>query len=249
MIMEQWECPVNDLRFFACSVCVALGASLAQGAGEGSFDGTQLRQDEAQITAANGRVSRIRDRGLWALSAGERVPVKQVITTGADGYARFEVAGGSSFELFSDSRILFRQNTADAGDLLDVVSGRVRVHLQPAPGRAQLRIFTPVAVISTHEPTTVAIAVDEDDTVRIDVIEGEIRVRHKLLPQNDPVIVRAADAIVVHRDERISRQVDRGSLYRFTVKSLHDIWSSVWPGHSAAHNDEPIEQSKLLARR
>jgi len=237
------------LRGLASFIFIAVIAGCAQCHGEQIVGSGIPHPNEAQITAATGQVSRIRDEEKWALSAGERVPVRQVITTGADGYARFIVAGGSSFELFGNSRVIFRQNTAAAGDLLDVVSGRVRVNLQPAPGQSQQRVFTPVAVISTRQPATLAIAIDEDDTVRIDVMEGEIRVQHTRLPRNEPTIVRAADAILVRPDEQISRQVDRGSLYRYTVKSLHDIWSSIWPGHTPPRDDGPIEQNKLLAER
>jgi hypothetical protein len=80
-------------------------------------------------------------------------------------------------------------------------------------------------------------------------MEGEVRVQHALRPRSDPTIVRAVDAILVRPDEQISRRVDRGSLYRYTVKSLHDIWSSVWPGHASPHEGDPIEQNRLLARR
>lgn len=227
---------------------ISAGAGLCQ---EGRpLDPDLTRPNEAQITAASGKVSRIRDAQAWALSAGEKVPVRQIITTGEDGYARFVVAGGSSFELFANSRVVFRQNTATAGDLLDIVAGRVRVHLQPTAGQLQQRVFTPVAIVTgTHQPATLAIAIDEDDTVRIDVLEGEVRVQHSLLPRNDPTIVKAVDAVLVRPNEQISRRVDRGSLYRYTVKSLRDIWSSIWPGHASDHDGEPIEQNKLLAER
>jgi hypothetical protein len=237
------------LRALNVFLFVTITAASAAGQDGRPVDSELMRQNEAHITAASGRVSRIRDAQAWALSAGERVPVRQIITTGQDGYARFEVAGGSSFELFSNSRVVFRQNTAMAGDLLDVVAGRVRVHLEPTAGQTQQRIFTPAAIITAaHQPVSMAIAIDEDSTVRIDVMEGEVRVQHSLRPRNDPTIVRAVDAILIRPDEEISRRVDRGSLYRYTVKSLHDIWSSVWPGHAAAHDGDPIEQ-KLLAQR
>ena len=54
------------------------------------------------------------------------------------------------------------------------LAGRVRIHLRPGIGQHQERIFTPVAIVSAREPATIAVAIDEDDTVRIDVIEGEI---------------------------------------------------------------------------
>jgi hypothetical protein len=198
-----------------------------------------LQKYEAHATVVNGEVSRIWDARPWVLSRGEHVPVQQTITTGRDGYAHFDVGGGSSFDLFSNSRVVFRENTASAGDLLDVLAGRVRVHLHPSAGQAQQRVFCPTAIISTHhQPATVAVAIDDDDTVRIDVIDGEVEVQHKLLPRNEPTLVRAVDAILVRRDEPISRRVDRGSLYRLTVKILT-------LGH--ANHGEPVEGDKLLA--
>lgn len=232
---------MSFLAVFGFAVTEALIAQTSP-----AFDQAAMQPYEAYVTAATGQVSRLRDRETWAVSAGERVSVRQVITTGQDGYAHFVVAGGSSFDVYANSRIVFRSNTASVGDLLDVLAGRARVHLQPIAGIQQERIFTPVAVITATERATVALAVDEDGTVRIDVIEGEVRVQHSLLPHNEPTLVRAMDAIVVSRNQPISRQVDRGSLYRYTVRSLKDIWAAMTPGHSNTHSGEPIEQ-KFLA--
>lgn len=198
---------------------------------------------EAHAVIVTGQVSRLRDQRPWALSAGERVPIQQMINTGQDGYARFAVAGGSTFDIYANSRVVFRQNAAAAGDLLDVLAGRVRIHLQPTPGEPQQRIFTPVAIITAHDPCTVVLAIDEDDTVRIDVVEGQVHVQHTLLPRSEPVLVKAIDAILVQKDQPISRRVDRGSLYRYTVKIL----SAITPGHSAGKSGEPVEGNKFLA--
>ena len=209
-----------------------------------AIDGSALQPFEAHAIAVTGSVSRVRDQQPWAVSAGERVPVRQVISTGADGYAHFTVAGGSSFEIFSNSRLVFRQNTASAGDLLDVISGRVRIHLEPTLSQPQQRIFTPIAVVSANRPATISLAIDEDNTLRIDVIEGEVRVQHAKLPKSEPTIVRALDAIMVRPDEPISRRVDRGSLYRYTVKPLRNIWGAMTPGHSTRDGDV-IEGNKF----
>lgn len=208
---------------------------------------TQLTSvNDARATSVTGAVTRTRDAQPWALSSGERVPVRQVISTGRDGYAHFVVAGGSNFDLFSNTKIVFRENVASAGDLLDVVAGRVRIHLVPSPGQLQQRVYTPSAIVTALQTSTVSIAVDEDDNVRIDVLEGEVRVRHTKLPRGEPVIVRSVDAILVQKDEEISRRVDRGSLYRYTVKPLHDLWTAVTPGHSS-HDGEPIEGNQFMA--
>lgn len=196
---------------------------------------------EAHAMEVSGKVDRVRDALPWAVSSGERVSVQQTITAGADGYAKFVVQGGSSFELLSNSKVVFRENTASAGDLLDVVAGRVKVHLQPGPGQWQQRVFCPDAIVVADEPATLALAVGEDSTVRIDVLEGVVRVQHRMLPRSDPILLKAVDAIVVRPDEAISRTVDRGSLYRYAVKILSAL--TPW-----LKRDEPIEGKPLVTR-
>lgn len=201
-----------------------------------------MQKYEARATIVTGQVTRTRDDQPWALSAGERVPIRQSIKTGRDGYAHFEVAGGSNFDIYSNSHVVFRQNAASAGDLLDVVSGRVRIHLKPGYGQPYQRVFTPVATITTfdQEPAAIAIAIDEDETVRIDVLEGEVRIQHTLLPRGEAVVVKAVDAILVRPDEPISRKMDRGSLYRYTLKSLKGAWDSIIPGRSGNRFANPL---------
>ena len=228
----------------ACHAFFLLTVTSPAWAQSAAVDNAVMRPYEAQATAVEGDVNRIRDHQPWALSSGERIQVAQVITTGRDGYAHFTMDGGRYFDIFSNSRVIFRENVANTGDLVDVLSGRVQVHLHPAPGQAQERVFCPTAVISAHQPSTVALAIDEDDTVRIDVIEGEVRVQHTIRPTGEPVVVRAIDAILVRRNQPISRQVDRGSLYRYTAK----IWSALTLGHGS-HDAEPIEGNKLLAQQ
>lgn len=233
-------------RFFPILLAVTAAAGRAL-QNTPPLDQAAVQKFEARATAVTGKVTRTRDEQPWALSAGERVPIQQVITTGNDGYAHFEVAGGGSFDIFANSRVVFRQNAASAGDLLDVIEGRVRVHLKPQPGQAQQRIMTPSAWINASQEATVAIAIDEDAAMRVDVLEGEVSVRHTLLPRSDPTIVRAVDAILVRSDQQISRRLDRGSLYRYTVKPLHDLWTAVTPGHSNK-SDGPIEGNRFLTQ-
>lgn len=200
---------------------------------------------QAYVTAAQGQVSIDRDNRPWAISAGENVGTQRTITTGQDGYAKFSVKGGSGFELYANSRIIFRENPGRAGDLIDVVSGRVRVHLNPSPSEIEQRIFCRTAIITAREPATVAVATDEDGNVRIDVLEGQVAVQHALLPRSEPTIVRAIDAIVVQPDEQISRRVERGSLYRYTIKPLKDLLTF---GRGARVQEQPLFSGSILAR-
>ena len=127
--------------------------------------------------------------------------------------------------------------------MLDLISGRVRIKMRQELGQEQLRIFSKVAVITANESALIGLAVDEDNTLRVDVIEGDVRVQHRFLPRNEPVLVKAIDAILVQADQPISRRVDRGSLYRYTVKIL----SAITPGHSGSHSGDVIEGPKFLA--
>jgi hypothetical protein len=231
----------------AVSFLVAIGSASTLFAQ--SPESPPAQKYEARATSVIGQVSRLRDGQPWAVSSGDRIPIGQMITTGGDGYAHFEVAGGSGFDVFGNSRVVFRQNAANSGDLLDVLAGRVRVHLQPSAGQLQQRIVCPVATLTANELATVALAMDEDDTVRIDVMEGAIRVQHAFLPRTEPVLVTAVDAILVQKDQQISRRLDRGSLYRYTVKPFKDVLSVITLGH-AGHGGETdtTGSSKFLAQ-
>jgi len=44
------------------------------------------------------------------LFVGDNVRRQELIVTGHDGYARFEVADGSTFEVFPDSKVVFHDN-------------------------------------------------------------------------------------------------------------------------------------------
>jgi ferric-dicitrate binding protein FerR (iron transport regulator) len=217
------------------------------------IDSSALQKDAALVISASGQVSTEAKGQEWAVDRAERIWVTKPIFTGADGYARLQVSGGTAFEIFAHTRVLFRNNPGNPRDLLDVETGRVRLRVenskqQPLP----TRVLTPGAVITCHGPALFAIAVDdEDNSTRVDVQQGEVAVRHALIPNSQPVIVRAGDAIAVEADERlISRRLDRGSSYR---DAFHTIWktleSSV-PGHSnkSGKNGESAAQFRASRR-
>ena len=73
---------------------------------------------------------------------------EQVIVTGIDGYGIFQVADGSTFEVFPKSRVVFRANRGDWRDLLEVWLGKVRVQIEHAGGLPNHnKVRTPSAVI------------------------------------------------------------------------------------------------------
>ena len=117
----------------------------------------------AKVISQTGQVSIVKDTQPWALSVGDSVQARDLILTGPDGHALLQVSDGSTFEVFPNSRVVFRKNPPNWKDFLDVLVGRVRVHIEhfgnvPNPNR----VLTPTAVISVRG-TTFDISVDDDD--------------------------------------------------------------------------------------
>src|SRR5689334_15849550 len=97
------------------TVCllIAIGSASTLFAQSPEVDLSAMQIREARATAVTGQVTRIRDGQPWVLSTGDRIAIQQIITTGSDGYAHFKVTGGSSFDVFANSRVVFRQNAAN----------------------------------------------------------------------------------------------------------------------------------------
>jgi hypothetical protein len=199
------------------------------------IDSSFLQKDSALVISASGQVSTEKRGQDWAIGPAEHIPVTKPVFTGADGYARFQVAGGASFEVFAHSYVVFRKNPGNPQDLLDITTGRVRVQTQSSAEQPLAsRILTPVSIIVCHGAATFAIAVDdEDDTTRIDVQQGEVFVQHARMPQKEPLMVKAGDSISIQSDEPlISRRLDRGSLYRYAFHTILKTLGSAVPGHA-----------------
>src|SRR4030088_1620317 len=63
---------------------------------------------EASITTLVGRVDLMRDSTPWALNIGDCVKPGQMIVTGPASGAFFQLADGSTFEVYANSHVQFR---------------------------------------------------------------------------------------------------------------------------------------------
>lgn len=158
----------------------------------------------ATVSELQGSVSVLKHGEEWALFPGDEVQVGQTIVTGDDGFARLEVADGSFFLVFPDSHVVFRKNPASLRDLIDVFLGRVKVYIEhfgdaPNPHK----VYTPTAVISVRG-TTFDVIVDETETVVVQVEEGLVTVRHRLMPSEDASL-SAGDQLVIHPSVPIAK--------------------------------------------
>ena len=159
----------------------------------------------AQVVQLTGQVSVLRDTTPWALQQGSSVMAKQVIVTGADGFAVFRVADGSTFEVYPNSRVTFRANPGNWKDLLDLWLGRVKVHIEKLSGQPNHnRVRTPTAVISVRG-TVFDVAVEDSDSTLVSVEEGQVAVQHALLPSNEPKLVNSGEYIRVYKDQPLAQ--------------------------------------------
>jgi hypothetical protein len=185
----------------------------------------------AEVTSLTGAVSVLRDNQAWALSVGDFVQVKQIIVSGPDGHAIFQVADGSTFEVFPNSHVVFRKNPPNWRDLIDILVGRVKIHIQKWGSQPNLnRIHTPTAVISVRG-TTFDVAVDEDDeSTLIEVEEGVVEVQHALLPRGNARVITAGESITVYKTQPLAKSgVDRGRIAQYILRALQDaLYTAVY---------------------
>jgi hypothetical protein len=178
----------------------------------------------AKVISLTGQVSVLRDSQPWALNIGDLVQIQQVIVTGVDGLAKFQVSDGSEFEVYPNSTVIFRKNPGSLHDLLDLFVGRVKIHIQRWGGQPNPnRVMTPTAVISVRG-TTFDVSVDDDDeTTTVSVEEGTVDVRHALKPGGGSKTLNAGESIHVYKDQPLAQSiVDKGAIVRRVLHSLGD---------------------------
>jgi len=159
----------------------------------------------ARVLQMTGQVSALRDSTPWALQVGSYVNARQVIVTGTDGFAIFQVTDGSTFEVYPNSRVTFRANPGNWKDLVDVWLGRIKVHIEKIGGLPNNnKVRTPTAVISVRG-TTFDVAVDDDDSTLVSVDEGLVDVQHALMPSKEPKHLGAGESVRVYRDQPLAK--------------------------------------------
>ena len=202
---------------------VSLAARVLTQSGQVSvFRSTRVFGTPAAV--AVGSVSKDVDAQPWALSVGDSVNVRDLIVTGVDGHAILQVSDGSTFEVFPNSRVVFRKNAPNWRDFLDVLVGRVRIQIQhfgntPNPNR----VVTPTAVISVRG-TIFDVSVDDDDeTTLVEVEDGQVEVQHALLPRGNARVLSPGETLKIYRGEPLAHNLDKGSIARQVLRSVADI--------------------------
>jgi len=197
-----------------------------------------LPPGSARVEQLIGDVSVLRDSYAWALNAGDAVLPQQVILTGPDGYALLALSDGSKFEVFQNSRVTFRANPGDWGDVLDLWLGRVKLYIQrlgDQPNRN--RVFTPTAVISVRGTIFDVYIEDEEDTTVVSVSEGLVDVRHRLIGESKSKLVHEGEYLRVYKNVPLARQtIDKNALVerilRASTEALYQVMIQTRTGGS-----------------
>jgi len=156
----------------------------------------QFGMDTARVIALEGRVSLERTGELWILQAGQTVRGGQTVVTGPDGYAQLELSDHSLIEVFANSRLVFRASPFNFRDLIDLYLGRIRLQIQHLTGGGPpYRVTTPTAVISIRG-TVLDVDVGPAEETIVQVEEGSVGVRHRLMPGRE-ITVETGESVQV----------------------------------------------------
>jgi hypothetical protein len=208
----------------------------------------QTLQTDATSAAATvenlaGQVSVLRDSQPWALNIGAQVKPQQIIVTGPDGYAKFKVSDGSTFEVFPNSRVIFRSTPGNWVDLLEMLLGRVKVHIEKLNGQPNPnRVRTPTAIISVRG-TTFDVQMEEEDTTLVSVDEGMVEVRHAL-KGGEPKLLNTNEWIRVYKNTPLAQKtVDKTNVIHGVLRAAADaIYQTIYhnPNPTAGGGTSPV---------
>ena len=180
----------------------------------------------ARLITMIGRVSVLKDGVEWASNVGDVIQPKQIIITGPDGYAKFQLADGSTFEVFKETRAVFHDSPGWE-EMLNVLIGRVKVYVEHKNGRPNpQRVTTQTAVISVRGTVFDVVVEDEDATTFVSVEEGVVDVRHLRFGGNE-VLLHPGESIRVFRDQPLAKAADKTdamhAALRAAARAVYDI--------------------------
>lgn len=177
----------------------------------------------ARVIDLNGDVSFLKDgvNGYkWALNVGQYVQPRWIVKTGRDGYAKFQVSDGSTFEVFPQSEITFRQDLGNWTHLLNIWIGHVKVIIQHLPGVANPNnVTSPTAVISVRGTVFDVIVEDLEGTTLVSLEEGLVQVHHRMQPGPDKYL-RPGEAVRVFPNQPLAKVVDPGNIVMRAAKLI-----------------------------
>ena len=176
----------------------------------------------AKLIQMSGQVSVLRGTASFALNVGDLVSPTHVVVTGPDGSATFQVADGSTIEVYPNSRFVFRETVGNWEELLHMLLGRVRVEIQHLGGRPNPnKVRTATAVISVRGTVFDVEVEDSDGTTLVAVEEGKVEVRHLL--QTGSRLLNPGEWVEVFWNQPLAvRKTDYGVFWQRALNVVKD---------------------------
>jgi hypothetical protein len=179
----------------------------------------------AKLVKMDGQISVLRDSTPWALNVGDYVQPMQVIVTGSNGSGMFKVGDGSTFEIYPNSKVVFRANRGNWDDLLEIMLGKIKVQIEHIGGVPNNnKVYTPSAVISVRGTTfDVEYDGDKESTTVLDE-EGSVDVA-SVLNLNNKKTLNANEYVVVYKNTPLAKKFDTGGLLKRIYQAAMDALS------------------------
>ncbi|MCU1258041.1 MAG: hypothetical protein JWO80_926 [Bryobacterales bacterium] len=181
---------------------------------------------DAKVVVLTGQVNILRDGATVALFADQIIHPDQMIVTGPDGYAQFRVADGSTFEVFQNARVAFRDNRGNWRDLLEILLGRVKVQIEHLGRENPNNVRTPTAVIAVRGTVFDINVEDTDATTWVMCEEGRVEVIHLIQPGHQ--ILNPGEWVRVYKNMPLQvKVVDRGAVYQKLWRAASDAMNEI----------------------
>jgi len=175
------------------------------------------QQRAATLLQQVGQVSVLSDGNAVSLFDGNPIKPNQIVVTGANSYAKFQVSDGSIFEVFENSRVTFYDRGGGWKDLLNVWIGHVKVYVQHMFGPNPTSVTSPTAVISVRGTIFDVVVEDDDGTTLVSVDEGAVEVRNTIMPGKQPIL-KPGETIRVFRNQPIAKLADHGGIIQKALR-------------------------------
>jgi len=162
-------------------------------------------QHEAKVLQQSGKVIFLKDTSGYSFAVMDNTVLVpgNTVKTGPDGYAKFVVEDGSTFEVFPNSEVTYRRTNA-FDDLLNVWLGKVKVIIQHLPGVPNPnKVTTPTALISVRGTVFDVDVEDDSGTTAVTLDEGVVTVRH-LLRGGKVITLQPGGSIRVYPDQPLA---------------------------------------------
>jgi hypothetical protein len=178
----------------------------------------------ATLLTFTGQISVMRGNYAWALNSGDSIKPLEIVVTGPDGWGIFQVADGSKFEVYRNSKVVFRANRGDWKDLLEVWLGKVRVQIEHFGGLPNNnKVRTPTAVISVRGTIFDVEVEDQTQTTLVEDEEGVVAVDNRIRPSQ--VVLKAGEYVRVYRDQPLAKAMfDKGGLMQRLAEAAKEAF-------------------------